>query len=650
MKTIILSILIILSAFILRGQSVHEANFIHGEVMVQLKNKAQLPIILKSYGLTKKHTISDRFNIYLLKFDDSRTNNNAVIELLTNSKSVVNVQNNHYISLRETTETIPNDSLFNQQWSLLNTGQGGGVPGADIDAINAWDITTGGTTALGDTIVIAILDGGSYLAHEDLDFWKNHSEIPNNDIDDDNNGYVDDYDGWNAYTHSGTIPNDSHGVHVSGIAGAIGNNNVGITGINWKVKILPVVGDSGNESIVVEALSYIYVVRERYDQTNGAEGAFVVTDNCSFGVDYGQPEDFPIWEAMYDSLGQLGILSMGATANRNWDIDEVGDVPTGFTTDFMISVTNTTSSDLRFGSAAYGDTTIDIAAPGTNIKSLGLNNYYTNKTGTSMATPHVTGAAALLMAAADSAFMLEYKNNPVQGALLIKNYLLKGADQLEDLQGIIVTGGRLNIFNSINLMLNIPKLKTNIDSVYKELLINTSDIDSLIITNSGGDTLVYSITITDQPEWLTLSQYEGAVAAEDSSIIIMHYNSNNIDTGYYSCIINIEAEGINSKSIPVSMYVYDNVGVTDVKSISVVKVFPNPCDTYVNFDFYIPKAGILTIEIYNQYGKIVHFDTKTVNMGINNFLWDNKTKQAGVYYYRLMYNDILAASGKIVKM
>ena len=649
MKTIFLTLTILLSVFILRSQTNTEAKFVSGEVMVQLKNKSELPLVLKNYGLIKVHTVSDRFNIYLLKFDDTKTNNNAVINMLTNSKLVVNAQNNHFVSLRENTETIPNDSLFNQQWSLLNTGQGGGLPGADIDAINAWDITTGGLTALGDTIVVAILDGGSYLAHEDLSFWKNHAEIPNNSIDDDDNGYVDDYDGWNAFTHSGTIPNDSHGVHVSGIAGAIGNNDIGITGVNWTVKILPVVGDSEIESIVVEALSYIYVIRERYDQTDGAEGAFVVADNCSFGVNYGQPEDFPIWEAMYDSLGQLGILSMGATANRNWDIDEVGDVPTGFTTDFMISVTNTTNNDLRFTSAAYGDTTIDIAAPGTNIKSLGLNNYYTNKTGTSMATPHVTGAAALLMAAADSAFMLEYKNNPAQGALLIKNYLLNGADQLEDLQGIIVTGGRLNIFNSINLMLSNPVLTTNLDSAYKELPINTYATDSLIITNSGGDTLVYSITITDQADWFTLSQYEGAVSAGNSDTIIMQYNSNNIDTGYYNCTINIESEG-DGKLIPVSMYVYDNVGVNEVKNISEVKVFPNPTSTYVNFSFNITKAGKSIIKIYNQFGNLVHFETKTANPGINNFLWDNKQLPVGVYYYRLTYNNILAASGKIVKM
>ncbi len=332
LKLTFITLLAIFNVFLTVGQTTSDTDFISGEVMVQLTNKAELPELLSNYNLTNKHLVSERFNIYLLKINNVRTSNASVINLLESNNSVVNVQNNHKLSLRDVEETLPDDSLFNLQWSLLNTGQAGGTPGADIDATSAWDISTGGLTALGDTIVVAIIDGGSDLNHEDLNFWKNHSEIPNNSIDDDTNGYVDDYHGWNAYNHNGTIPNHNHGVHVAGIDGAIGNNEIGVSGVNWNVRTLPIAGSSGNESTVVEALSYIYVVRERYDQTNGAEGAFVVADNCSFGVDKGQPENFPIWEAMYDSLGQLGILSMGATANRNWDIDSVGDVPTAFET------------------------------------------------------------------------------------------------------------------------------------------------------------------------------------------------------------------------------------------------------------------------------------------------------------------------------
>ncbi len=649
-KVTLFTLLAIFSVSLLRGQTFTDTDFVSGEVMVQLKSKTELPALLSTYNLTEKHIVSERFNIYLLKFDDKRISNAMVINLLEHDKSVVNVQNNHNISLRDVDETSPDDALFTDQWSLLNTGQGSGTPGADIDATLAWDITTGGVTALGDTIVVAIIDGGSDLFHEDLDFWKNHNEIKNNGIDDDNNGYVDDYDGWNAYNHTGAIPNHVHGVHVCGIAGAIGNNGIGIAGVNWNVKILPIAGSSTYESIVVEALSYIYVVRERYDQTNGAEGAFIVADNCSFGVDNGQPANFPIWEAMYDSLGQLGVLSMGATANRNWDIDEVGDVPTAFATDYMISVTNTTKFDMRNIGAAYGDTTIDLGAPGTVIKSLGLNNTYRTSSGTSMATPHVTGAVALLMAAADSAFIANYKSDPAQGALLIKEYILNGVDTLPDLEGITVSDGRLNVFNSIKLMLGAPVLATNMDSVYMGIPLSTNRFDTLIITNIGSDTLNYIITIDDQPNWFSLSQYEGSVVSGDQDSIIMYFNSDGIDSGNYYCAMDIGGEGFEGKYVPVHMYVYDNVGIQNYISSSSVVVFPNPFKSSVEFSFDVAETGEAIIEIYDQYGKNVYVDRKPIPRHTANFIWNSSLALPGLYYYHLLFNEDIISSGKLIKM
>ena len=643
------ALLIIFQISISICQTQFETNFISGEVMVQLNSKQDLPVLLNNYKLTTKQVISERFNIYVLKFDSKKSSNSSVVNLLKEEESVVNVQNNHHISLRDTKETVPNDEYFNNQWSLLNTGQPNGTPGADIDATLAWDITTGGITALGDTIVVAIIDGGSDLNHEDLNFWKNRNEIPNNNIDDDNNGYIDDYDGWNAYNHNGTIPNNYHGVHVCGIAGAIGNNDIGITGVNWNIKTLPVAGSSTQESIVVEALSYIYVVREKYDQTDGEEGAFIVADNCSFGVDNGQPANFPIWEAMYDSLGQLGILSMGATANKNWDIDSVGDIPTAFTTDFMISVTNTTKYDELYASAAYGRTTIDLGAPGTIIQSLGLNNTYRTSSGTSMATPHVTGAAALLMAAADSTFIANYKNNPAQGALLIKDYILNGVDKLTELDTITVSGGRLNLFNSIKLMINEPNLTTNVDSVSVKASINTIESDTLIIINSGSDTLLYFLTIVDQPDWLTISQNEGALTQGKADSIILQFSTYDIDTGTYYCILNIEGPDIESKPIPIKMFVYDNVGIHNI-SKTTVKIFPNPTKASVEFRFSVIEPGEAIIEIFNQFGNIVYSQKNTNIKNVVKFNWNSTLNPSGIYYYRLTVDEKLRSSGKVVKM
>jgi len=655
LKLSICVLFLVIGAFAnLAGQQRVDNKYVDGECLVQLKNGNELQRILfdyNSFGIHKVRTISERFHIYLLGFDNGKTNNTSMIRALKNEHAVINVQNNHKLILRgvdNTTEIIPNDSLFGYQWALKNTGQSGGKWDADIDATDAWDITTGGLTAQGDTIVLAIIDGGSDLFHEDLDFWKNRAEIPNNNIDDDSNGYVDDYDGWNAYDHNGDIPLHNHGVHVSGIAGAIGNNDVGISGVNWNVKILPVAGSSTSEATVVEALSYVYTVRERYDQTNGQEGAFVVADNCSFGVDLGQPEDYPIWEAMYDSLGQLGILSVAATANRAWDIDSVGDVPTGFTTDYMISVTNTTKLDVLYGIAGYGDTTIDLGAPGSLILSLRIGNNYGNSSGTSMATPHVTGSVALMMAAADSVFMANYKNNPAEACLEIKNYILEGVDTLPTLEGKTVSGGRLNVFNAINLLLDAPSLTVSEDSVYVELPLNSTDSKNLIVSNMGGDTIFYSVELDGDPSWLSLNQTEGVLPSEELDTLVLSFDSNEMDTGTYFSALIITGDNIITRTIPVTMFVYNNVGIDDFDNKNTqIGVFPNPFSSFVRFSFKGYTNTAVIMDIFNQTGEKVFTKNIYVNQPGQQIKWTGKTP--GFYFYRISVNQKVIKSGKLMK-
>lgn len=355
-------------------------------------------------------------------------------------------QLNHYTARRV---TVPNDANFSSMWGLDNTGQNGGTPDADVDAPEAWDITTGGLTVQGDTIVVAVIDGGFSLAHQDLNFWKNYSDIPGNGIDDDGNGYIDDRNGWNAYNSNGNITSDNHGTHVSGTVGARGNNTVGVAGVNWGVKIMPVMGSDGTESVVIEAYTYVLDARRLYNQSNGTMGAFVVSTNASFGVDAGQPQDYPIWCAIYDSLGAQGILNAGATANQNWDVDAVGDIPTACTSDFMIAVTNTTRYDLKNSGAAFGLTTIDLGAPGTSINSTLPGNSYGNLTGTSMATPHVAGAIALMYAAACSQMITDYRTHPDSIANLMRGYLLGSVDQISALNGLCTSNGRLNLYGAL---------------------------------------------------------------------------------------------------------------------------------------------------------------------------------------------------------
>ena len=459
------AITICISLVLFSSTFAQDKKYVKGEVMIQLHTDTNVESFLDAFQfieLKSKKLLSMRMNIWLFVYDGDRIEEDEVLFTIRQNAEVKAVQFNHYVNLRENIQNnyngeviktspllVPNDPRYNEQWALNNTGQSGGVPDADIDAPEAWNLSTGGITALGDTIVVAIVDGGCDLNHPDLNYWFNYEEIPSNGIDDDGNGYIDDYRGWNAYDNNGNIPSSSHGTHVSGIAAARGNNGIGVSGVNWNCKVMQVGGSSSVEATVVAAYGYVLEMRARYNETNGQHGAFIVATNASFGVDYGQPASFPLWCGIYDSLGAQGVLNCGATANLNVNVDVQGDIPTACPSPYLISVTNTTSSDTKNSGAAYGLTTIDLGAPGTSVLSTYPSNSYSSLTGTSMATPQVTGAIALMFAAANSGLMQSYKLNPSTVAVTIKNHLLSGTDPIAALNNITVTGGRLNVFNAV---------------------------------------------------------------------------------------------------------------------------------------------------------------------------------------------------------
>ncbi|NOZ08621.1 MAG: S8 family serine peptidase [FCB group bacterium] len=431
-----------------------ETPYAENQLIVRVADKADLIGLkadLQKQGLEFDKQLVRQLNIWLVTVDGKRfASTREALALVQANPKVVWAQLDHLVSQRE----IPDDPDFPNMWDMNNTGQNGGTPDADIDAPEAWDITTGGGTALGDDIVVAVVDGGVAYTHPDLadNIWTNTNEIAGNGIDDDGNGYVDDIHGWDAYANDGSIPQtSSHGTHVAGTVGARGNNGTDVTGVNWDVKIMCVAGSSGNTSTISIAYGYVLDQKTLWLETNGDYGANVVATNSSFGVDYADCESgsYPVWNDLYNAMGAVGILSAAATINANQNVDQIGDVPTGCSSDYLVTVTNTTRFDEKYGSAGYGALSIDLGAPGTQICSTVPGGVSCSKTGTSMATPHVAGAIGLLHAAVTADWAAYYLSSPGPAALELKQVILETVDSLPTLEGVTVSGGRLNLYNAV---------------------------------------------------------------------------------------------------------------------------------------------------------------------------------------------------------
>jgi len=436
--------------------------------------------------------ISIPMNVYVVTFEDSE-NIDDILKLFKSEHNVTAAQRNHYVKERE---TIPNDPLLvANQWHLKNTGQTGGTVDADIDATEAWDISTGGTTTHDDTIVVCILEGsGVDIYHEDIagNVWHNYAEIPDNGIDDDNNGYIDDVDGWNIASLDDAVGAGSHGTRVAGMIGAVGNNSIGISGVNQTVKMMVVKGqNASNEASVITAYTYPLIMRKLYNQTNGQQGAFVVTTNASWGINGGNPDSSPLWCALYDTLGQAGIINIGATSNSNVNVDVIGDLPTTCPSDYLIGVTMTNSSDVRAGSG-YGPIHIDLAAPGSNVYLSKPGNIYGSTSGTSFATPCVAGSVALLYATPCADFINFSKAYPDSAALKVKSLILDNVDAITNLNTEVASGGRLNINNSMLELLN----NCNPNTCIAPYNVNFSNLtDSVVDISWEGFSFDYSVFI-----------------------------------------------------------------------------------------------------------------------------------------------------------
>ncbi|MCB0760206.1 MAG: S8 family serine peptidase [Flavobacteriales bacterium] len=432
-----------------------EAAFLPGQILIQTEKGANLDTQLAQWkqedmGLESveiMRCVNRPMGIWQLSFDPDQVHSYDLKRFLAAQPRIFNVQFNHLVQERS---TDPDDPYYASQWHHKQAND------KDIDSDLAWDITTGGMTAFGDEIVVCVIEGsGSDWEHEDLidNHWVNVHEIPGDGIDNDYNGFTDDYNGWNPDNSTDDVGAGNHGTRVSSMIGSTGNNDLGVTGVNWDVKIMQCGIGSLNEANVLAAYEYPLVMRQMYNASAGEEGAFVVATNASWGIDYGDPADAPLWCAVYDTLGVHGVLNCGATSNNNVNVDEVGDLPTACGSDYMISVTATNDQDVRTFSG-YGQTTIDLAAPGASVYMAQNTDAYGSSSGTSFASPCVAGVIALLYSAPCASLAAIAHADPQTAANMVREAVLDGVDPVDNLTTECVTGGRVNANNSLMIIMD----------------------------------------------------------------------------------------------------------------------------------------------------------------------------------------------------
>jgi subtilisin family serine protease len=317
----------------------------------------------------------------------------------------------------------PNDPMYPSQWDWPK-----------IDAPAAWNATTGSKS-----VVVTDIDTGLDYNHQDLaaNAWKNTAECDGTPgVDDDHNGYIDDCHGIDTINGDVNPMDDAgHGTHTAGTIGAVGNNGVGVTGLNWKVQVMPCKshGADGNGSIssIIECYQYV--------KTEKAAGYDIIATNNSYGS---CPEACDFNPATRDAIAALvkpGVIMSYSAGNSNRDNDIRGQYPANYDLPNIISVAATDTSDNRASFSEYGLRSVDVGAPGVSVLSTLPNNAYGNLSGTSMSAPHVAGLAAMLHT---------FDNNLTWWQ--IRNLIIAGGDPVASMDGKTVSGRRINVEGSEN--------------------------------------------------------------------------------------------------------------------------------------------------------------------------------------------------------
>ncbi|MDA1050593.1 MAG: S8 family serine peptidase [Planctomycetota bacterium] len=387
-----------------------------------------------------------------------------------------------------TAQVLPDDLSFGSQIGLHNTGQTSGTADADIDAPEAWDITTGSRE-----VVVGVVDSGIDYTHADLaaNVWTNPGETAGDGIDNDGNGFIDDVHGYDFHNNDGDPRDDhGHGTHVAGTIGAQGNNSFGVAGVNWSTSIMALKFlDQKNEgftSNAVRAINYATMMRTSYDVNVRVLNNSWVT------------RDFSL--ALRDAVAvsqDADILLVAAAGNGNVlgegvNNDVIPRYPASLEFTNLLAVAATGQNDELAHFSNFGKNSVDLAAPGVGIFSTDLGGGFLSRNGTSMAAPHVSGVAALVWS------LLPYVT-----AEEVRNAILQGADPVAGLQGKLASGGRLNALGALTVDTVLPRATL------------TSSAD---ITEPGGSVQLITVTYRD-------NQLVDALSLDGSDVRIVNADS-----------------------------------------------------------------------------------------------------------------------------
>ena len=489
---LVLGLSLIIGVGFANAQSQNRPEYLPDEVLVKFKDGVAKDVVDTIMTQVAGEVIK-RFRLisaWHLKVPSDTVQ--STVNFLKNLPEVEYVEPNYLRYLN----AAPNDPRYPEMWGLNNTGQTGGTVDADIDAPEAWNVATGSSA-----MVAADIDTGIDKNHEDLaaNLYTNPGETAGNGIDDDGNGFIDDVNGWD-FAMDDNDPNEEaicggHGTHTAGTIGAKGNNGIGVTGVNWNVKIMPlkifkkylIILCSASSADIISAIDYAAMMGVR------------VSNNSYGGGPYSQAE--------YDAIRASKSIYVAAAGNDGTNNDVTPAYPASYNLNNIISVAATDHNDAKASFSNYGTTSVDLGAPGVDILSTTPNNTYSLFDGTSMATPHVTGSVALLMA-----------NDPTLTNNEVKWRILKGTDY----KGLpVLTGGRLNINNS--LLLPPPQVTIDVTPIgsttvprggivsYNVAIHNTQltakTVNAFVVAvyPNGGEAAITTRTVT-VPAGATLSQ------------------------------------------------------------------------------------------------------------------------------------------------